>query len=130
STRLFWYVDGVLVKDGTGGAARWFKTVWNTPGTYELCFDASQEPCIDVSDQPEPTCITIEVYEIPPTPIDATVCPGETFEYNGIPYGPGDYTVEFVNDDGCDSLILINVQSFPTPETDLGVIELCEGECY
>jgi gliding motility-associated-like protein len=130
STRLFWYVDGVLVQDGNGGAARWFKTVWNTPGTYELCFDASQEPCIDVTDDPEPSCITIEVYEIEPTEIEATVCPGETYEFDGLTYGPGDYTIEYENDDGCDSLILLNVQSFPTPETDLGVIELCEGECY
>lgn len=129
STKMFWYLDGVLVQSGSTGQVRWWKTVWTTPGTYELCMDASQEPCIPVTDPPDPTCITIEVYEIPPVELDAQVCPGETYEYDGTPYMPGDYTINFENDDGCDSLIFLTVEELPIPETDLGLIELCEGEC-
>jgi hypothetical protein len=63
ATNLFWHLDGVLVQEGTNGASRYFYKQWTVPGTYELCFDASQEPCIPVSENPEPTCITIEIVD-------------------------------------------------------------------
>lgn len=130
STKLFWYLDGVLVQAGQTGQGRWWRTTWTTPGEYELCFDASQEPCIPVTDDPDPSCITITVYDITPEDVEAFVCPGEQFTYNNQNYGPGQYTFPFETEQGCDSTVTLTVIANPIPEEDLGVIELCEGECY
>jgi hypothetical protein len=127
---LHWFIDGAEVQVGGGGSARFFKTVWTTPGTYELCFDASNDPCIDVNDPPEPTCITVEVYEIVPIdPDPGYVCPGETYFFDGTQYGPGSYNFNFENDQGCDSNTVLEVILVPIVNDTIGPFTLCQGEC-
>ena len=55
-----WFLDGVLIQQS---AATSFDTVWTTPGTYQLCIDASHEPCVPITDAPAQTCITINATE-------------------------------------------------------------------
>lgn len=54
-----WYIDGVLKGKTTTES---FDILWSNPGTYELCIDASNDPCVDVSDPPAPLCSTITVH--------------------------------------------------------------------
>lgn len=125
---LHWFIDGVEVQVGSGGPARFFTTTWTTPGEYELCFDASQNPCIVVDDNPPPTCITVIVYDITVEDVEGFVCPGETFIYNNQQFLPGVHLFEFETDQGCDSTITLTVIELEEPEVDLGVFEICQGE--
>ena len=127
---LHWFINDDEVQVGQGGSARFFRTVWTIPGEYELCFDASQDPCIDVDDPPVPTCITVVVYDITPEdPEPGLVCPGETYFFNGTQYGPGSYNFNFENEDGCDSNTVLVVNLVPIVEDTIGPFILCEGEC-
>lgn len=55
----YYYLDGVLIDDGE---ELYTTTInWDTPGTYELCVDVSNLPCIPESDSPTPSCITVFV---------------------------------------------------------------------
>ena len=81
--RFDWTVDDDYVF--TSGALETettttFERCWDTPGTYELCVDA-WNTCVAVTDDPEPTCITVTVYEADAGTITATptpTCPGNT----------------------------------------------------
>ncbi len=127
---IHWYLDGVLLKEGVANSTNknWL-TTWTTPGTYELCVDASNNPCIPVTNDPEPFCIEVVVYDITPEdPPPGIVCPGDTWPYNGNNYGPGSYNFNFPNPDGCDSMVTLVVTVDPVEVVDLGVFELCDGE--
>jgi len=72
-----WYVDGVEV--GTSEDPN-FDIDWDEEGTFELCVDASNDPCIPVTDDPDQICMTVEVFDpsigdliVDPNPL----CPGE-----------------------------------------------------
>ncbi|MEP6646861.1 MAG: gliding motility-associated C-terminal domain-containing protein [Saprospiraceae bacterium] len=54
-----WFIDGVLKGQTT---TENFNILWSNPGTYELCIDASNDPCVDISDPPLPLCTTITVH--------------------------------------------------------------------
>ncbi len=55
-----WFLDGVLV--ALTPIAR-LNRMWDTQGTYELCIDASNDPCVPITDAPSPLCVTIVVQE-------------------------------------------------------------------
>ena len=55
-----WYLDGVVVNQSPSNS---FSTTWTTPGTYQLCIDASNDPCVPVTDDPLPLCFDIVVHE-------------------------------------------------------------------
>jgi gliding motility-associated-like protein len=68
-----WFLDGVLISQTPTGS---LNRIWNTPGTYELCVDASNDPCVPITDAPMPLCVTIIVQEtnagvlnVPATPL-------------------------------------------------------------
>ena len=87
ATDYHWYIDGVLVEEGHE-LINWSQ-VWNTPGTYEICVDASNDPCIPESDPPDPICITVEVFEAEAGTIDATpnpVCPNDVINITASGY--------------------------------------------
>lgn len=130
ANKLYWYIDGVLVQEQTGGPGRFFKKRWTTPGVYELCFDASQDPCIPVTNDPDPTCIEVVVYDITPEdPEPGYVCPGETYPFNGSNYPPGIHEFEAETEGGCDSTTYLEVFLVPITIDTLGPYYLCEGEC-
>ena len=55
-----WFLDGVLMGQSPSTS---FSTVWATPGNYQLCIDASNDPCVPVTDAPSPLCLAIVVHE-------------------------------------------------------------------
>jgi hypothetical protein len=129
ANRLGWFVDGELIVEGATGAFRFFSYQFTEPGEYEVCVDARQDPCIDYDADPPANCKTVVVYEVEPIdPDPVTLCPGETFEYEGEDYGPGEYDISFTTEGGCDSTITLLILEDPVEETDLGTFEICEGE--
>jgi len=79
-----WYVDGVEV--GTSEDPN-FDIDWDEEGTFELCVDASNDPCIPVTDDPGQICLTVEVFDpsigdliVDPNPL----CPGEVTDITVI----------------------------------------------
>lgn len=135
ATKLFWYLDGVLVQSGSNNLDKWWKKKWTIPGTYELCFDASQEPCIPVTDPPDPTCITITVTSGLNVSISgpAGYCQGQSITLDAGPgytsyiwsngsnnqtiqvNSPGTYTVTVTNINGCIDSASHNVVQLPSP---------------
>ena len=72
-----WYIDGVEIEQTETNI---YDIDWDTAGEFELCVDASNDPCVPVDDEPEPFCITVNVYEVDAGQIAATpnpLCPGE-----------------------------------------------------
>src|SRR5690606_29589449 len=115
--------------EGATGAFRNFTYQFVDPGTYEVCVDARQDPCLDYDTDPPANCITVEVYEVEPIERDQRfVCPGETLEYDGDAYVPGIHEINYTTEGGCDSTVFLEVIEIPIVETDLGTFEICDGE--
>lgn len=75
----YYYLDGVLLMEGE--EIYNLDITWDTPGSYELCVDVSNLPCIPESDMPSQNCITVIVSgpgngDITADP--AILCPDET----------------------------------------------------
>ncbi|MEM9546858.1 MAG: T9SS type A sorting domain-containing protein [Bacteroidota bacterium] len=76
----YYYLDGILIQEGEEQYT--IDITWDTPGTYELCVDVSNMPCVSELDFPPANCIQIQVGEtngggdIQANP--ATLCPNET----------------------------------------------------
>jgi gliding motility-associated-like protein len=54
-----WYVDGNQVGVTTD---HFYTITWPSAGTYQLCVDASNDPCVPVTNAPAPQCTTITVH--------------------------------------------------------------------
>jgi hypothetical protein len=92
ATHYHWYINGVLVTQGLELTS--FVNTWNTPGIFEICVDASNDPCIPESNPPPQNCITVEVFAAEAGSIVATptpVCPNNTVSItaSGFETGPG-----------------------------------------
>ena len=98
ATSYIWYLDGVIVKDGVSNT---FTKNWTTPGTYTLCVDAYNDPCIPVTNDPLQTCITIVVNKADAGTITANptpACPDApvTYGVTGFLAGPNNTEMVFV----------------------------------
>ena len=122
---FWWYLDGNLIQDGPDNSV---SITWTAAGTYELCVDASNQ-CVFESDNPAPTCITINVYDITPSnPPDVTICEDDTYPYAGIDYPPGTHEVTLKTAQDCDSIVEITIIPDPHVEADLGTFYLCPAD--
>ena len=66
----------------------------------------------------------------PTTTINETICFGETFILNGLPYpNQGTFGQNLPNSNGCDSLITLNLTILPE-YTFSSAVQLCVGENY
>ena len=94
-----WFVDGVLVGTSTTPT---FDVAWATAGSYQLCIDASNDPCVPITDLPVELCTTINVYEseagtiTAPTPL----CPNEVanISVSGYNMGPDNAQAILITD--------------------------------
>ena len=59
AVQFYYTLDGVPLVDGDELTS--INTTWNTAGTYELCVDVGNDPCIPVTNPPDPFCITVMV---------------------------------------------------------------------
>lgn len=120
-----WFLDGTEIQVGPTNTVA---VQWTQAGTYELCVDASNQ-CVPVSDFPQETCITVEVYDITPEdPEPRLICEDKTTPYNGLQYAPGVYTINIPTAQGCDSIVTLTVLPDPNVDEDLGLVYLCPND--
>jgi len=74
--------------------------------------------------------LTLTVREPDLTLIEASVCAGETYLFNGENLGaPGAYSALLVNSDGCDSLVILSLTVLPVSGSTL-TASFCNGDTY
>lgn len=88
AVEFYYYLDGAPLIDGTELTS--INQTWNAAGTYQLCVDVSNLPCIPESDDPPQNCIDIVVCdaaEAGTININTTpACPDETINFEVVGY--------------------------------------------
>jgi hypothetical protein len=99
ANRYSWYLDGAELATNEPMDPNDLDIFWGTVGEFELCLDAWQKPCIDISEDPVPFCITINVYApdagtplASPTP----VCPNEIVNLSASGYNDDPEFLQFL----------------------------------
>jgi gliding motility-associated-like protein len=108
-----WFVDGNPVGQTTTDS---FNILWPGPGTYQLCIDASNDPCVPITDDPLPLCTTITVHESNAGVLNvspAVLCPQEVTQITtaGYTLGVDNTQVILITDDKGIILKVINASS-------------------
>ncbi len=117
-----WYVDGVLIESTPTNS---FNYTWPSSGTFELCIDASNDPCVPESDPPAPLCTTITVYDsdagslsVMPSPL----CPNEiaNISVTGYNMNPENAQAILITDQNGQIIEVINAATgtFTSPNCD------------
>lgn len=125
ATDFYWYLDGAPLATGTELTS--INYAFNTVGTYQLCVDVSNDPCIPVGNLPAQTCITVNVFDANAGTIMATpnpACPEQDITWSVTGYlDDPDYEQHFfiTNDAG------IILEIFPD---DNGVLNFDECGTY
>ena len=118
-----WYVNGARQPLDS---LSFISLRFDQPGSYEVCADASKPPCVPENASPAPLCKRIEVVDIQPVnPAPFAVCAGDSLFYEGRYYRSGQYQVDLLSRNGCDSAVVLTVEETAPTESDLGVIRLC-----
>jgi len=115
-----WTLDGAPLSAGVDTSV----TInWTTPGTHQLCATAS-----NVCDTAPPSCQIIQVQAIPPTHIVASVCSSACWEgADTVLCNPGFYTFHFAGQEGCDSVVTVQLDVIPSDLTNLDLM-ICKGD--
>lgn len=104
-----WFLDGVLIDQSPSGS---FSMTWITPGTYQLCIDASHDPCVPISDDPSPLCVNIVVHEADAGFLNVSsslLCLNEIAILSSSGYPPGaDNTQIFLITDAAGNIVYVS----------------------
>ncbi|GJM32326.1 MAG: hypothetical protein DHS20C18_13270 [Saprospiraceae bacterium] len=72
--------------------------------------------------------LTLNVTSFYETPVSASICDGESYLLGSDPYTEtGEYSAQFLAQDGCDSFVYLSLTVFDIPLTTLD-ITICDGE--
>jgi Tfp pilus assembly major pilin PilA len=94
-----------------------------TAGTYTAVY-TSANGCDST------VVLTLEVLPTQQSAINATICDGSAYEYNGQALSAaGSYEFIFEGANGCDSTVTINLTVLPNSNTALAAT-ICDGETY
>ena len=98
---------------------------FDAPGVYNLCVTA-----FNACEEAPPTCQSILVTAIPPTDLGKQqICEGDNFEVaDTVLNTTGLYRFPLKTADGCDSLVLVDLEAIPASFTDLGSFNICEED--
>ncbi|TVR87784.1 MAG: gliding motility-associated C-terminal domain-containing protein [Saprospirales bacterium] len=117
ATQYHWYINGNEI-DLTSEPSN--ELFWDVEGSFELCVDASNPPCIEVSADPEPICMTVEVVFPQEFLGEFNICAADLpFEVDGFTFfdpGPQSYIV--TSPEGCDTLKTLElnvIENAPEP---------------
>ena len=120
ATVFEWALNGVKVSAGPDTS---LVVNWPAPGLYNVCVTAS-----NTCDTAAPVCQTVIVNQIPPTLVQAQICPGECFGVaDTMLCDAGVYEFHYTGSEGCDSLLRVTVQEIPSVTTGLDLF-ICEGD--
>jgi len=120
ATEFNWQLDGRNMNRNAPTLPISFDQV----GTYTLCVTS-----FNACDEAPPTCQTIIVRDIPPTIFDKKICEGDDFEVaDTILNTSGNFVFNLITDEGCDSTIFVDLEAIPASFTDLGRVNICEGD--
>ncbi len=93
-------------------------------GTYTLCVTS-----FNACDQAPPTCQTIIVRDIPPTILEEKICEGDDFLVaDTLLNTSGNFVFNLITNEGCDSMIVVDLEAIPASFTNLGPINICDGD--
>lgn len=116
---------------GTSGAQNGNGSVINqvlltsTNGTATYTITPSANGC-----QGTPITVTVNVSAAVQSTVNAQMCPGSTYMFNGNTYTqPGTYQVTLVASNGCDSLVTLNLTTANAIVTHLNEA-ICQGSSY
>ena len=74
--------------------------------------------------------LNLHVWPSYQTSIDVSICSGDSYTVGGVSYlQAGFYEIHLTTQQGCDSIILLNLNILPVHETNLSE-SICEGEPY
>ena len=121
ASTYLWEIDGKEV-NGNG-----LELIYDFPadGTYEVCVTAS-----NVCDGAPPSCSTIEIRTPGTTVLDEVICNGECIAINNTDYCfSGSFSEVVTLDNGCDSLIFLELEVLPQPQTSLNVW-ICNDQAF
>ncbi|MBP6827608.1 MAG: gliding motility-associated C-terminal domain-containing protein, partial [Saprospiraceae bacterium] len=120
ATVFEWALNGVKVSAGPDTS---LVVNWPAPGLYNVCVTSS-----NTCDTAAPVCQTVIVNQIPPTLVQAQICPGECFDVaDTMLCDAGVYDFHYTGSEGCDSLLRVTVQEIPSVTTGLDLF-ICEGD--
>jgi len=114
----YYYLDGVLIEDGE--EIYEIDITWDTPGSYELCVDVSNLPCIPESDSPVQNCITVFVNGPGSGDINADpaiLCPDEISTITVTNTNPDPALSEYIIIVGPDGTVVQIVEALTTTLT-------------
>lgn len=98
-------------------------TDYSAAGTY-----SSILPTVNSCDSM--AILNLTIYSIPTTNLNAAICSGENYSFNGNTYSvAGTYYQTLQSVTGCDSLIALNLTVYPVSSTILNET-ICSGESY
>ena len=114
-TEYDWTLNGQPI-----GAADSVDVSWPGPGAYQLCLTVS-----NACDQAAPTCRTISVAAYPEVVHQAVVCANECYVLNDsiTLCETGLWEYNFVTEQGCDSLVTVDLTVYESPILELAAIE-------
>ncbi len=99
------------------------ETTFPSTGFYEICVTAS-----NACDEASPTCFTTNVKPIPVTIINDSFCEGECYEIlDSLLCDSGNYSFQLLQDNGCDSIVEVQLEMIPINEVFLDVL-ICEED--
>lgn len=76
------------------------------------------------------TTLVLEMFPASRTTLTSNICEGESFEYrNKIYTEAGVYTEKLVSENGCDSIITLEIETYP-PNTSTITVEICDGDSF
>ncbi|MEZ4924681.1 MAG: hypothetical protein R3A50_00280 [Saprospiraceae bacterium] len=97
----------------------------NQSGVYTKVFpNAAVNGCDSIVE------LQLSVYPMSQESLEATICAGEIFEFNGqVLDAEGTYTSVLVNSYGCDSIQILQLSVLPLA-SEIVNISICEGDAY
>ncbi len=120
ATEFEWTLDGrnLGINEPT------IPVIYDRTGVFTLCVTA-----FNACEEAPPTCQTIRVTEIAPTFFEEKICVGDNFEVaDTILNSTGNFEFHITTANGCDSVVFVDLEAVPSSFTDIGRVNICEGD--
>lgn len=118
ATQYYWTLDGAIIATGDS-----VTVIPDEPGMYQLCLYA-----YNVCNAAPPTCQLIQVANPAPVWFTADICEGDCLTWEDtLLCDAGTYEFHHILNNGCDSVVIVQVNLSPPSFTSLDVF-ICDGD--